>query len=198
MSYEGISRSIIEVLGLMNDSPRYDPEGRLLDAVRSAERATVQLRNLTSRALRNETKSLDSAIVEALDIKVEKAYSWYKITVPAILPKRHSNEGASYITRPLRSALVQFQRKNLVERFEHCTICIVHCYDEALGLRRVRDYDNIETKRYLDVIESVMLINDSGLLCDVYQTTRTADRDCTEFYLMAPEKFQTWLIRHGK
>ena len=71
-------------------------------------------------------------------------------------------------------------------------ICIVHRYDEALGIRRVRDYDNIETKRYLDVIESVFLTNDSGLLCSVLQTTQISDRDCTEFYLMLPDTLPLW------
>ena len=79
-----------------------------------------------------------------------------------------------------------------MERFSSCVICIVHKYDEALGVKRVRDYDNIETKRYLDVIESVMLTNDSGLLCSVLQTTQIADRDCTEFYLMLPESLPIW------
>lgn len=79
-----------------------------------------------------------------------------------------------------------------MERFRDCGICIVHQYDEAMGLRRVRDYDNIETKRYLDVIESVLLTNDSGLLCTLLQTTEIGDRDCTEFYLMQPESLSVW------
>ena len=36
---------------------------------------------------------------------------------------------------------------------------------------------------YLDVIESMLLTNDSGLLCTVLQATKVSDRDCTEFYL---------------
>ena len=51
-----------------------------------------------------------------------------------------------------------------MERFGACAICIVHQYDEALGIRRIRDYDNIETKRYLDVIESMLLTNDRPAL----------------------------------
>ena len=72
-------------------------------------------------------------------------------------------------------------------------ICIVHQYDAALGTRRVRDYDNIETKRFLDVIESVFLTNDSGLLCSVLQTTKMGDRDATDFYLMLPESLLKWV-----
>ena len=63
---------------------------------------------------------------------------------------------------PLRYALLDFLKETPLERFGSCAICIVHNYDEALGKRRIRDYDNIETKRYLDVIESM-------LLTDVYK-----------------------------
>ena len=75
-------------------------------------------------------------------------------------------------------------------------ICIVHQYDAALGTRRVRDYDNIETKRFLDVIESVFLTNDSGLLCSVLQTTKMGDRDATDFYLMLPESLLKWVEKY--
>lgn len=62
----------------------------------------------------------------------------------------------------------------------------------------MRDYDNIETKRYLDVIESVMLTNDNGLLLTVLQTTELGDRDCTEFYLMSPDKLSSWAADTSK
>ena len=99
---------------------------------------------------------------------------------------------------PLRYALLDFLKENPMERFGSCAICIVHNYDEALGKRRIRDYDNIETKRYLDVIESMLLTNDSGLLCTVLQATKVSDRDCTEFYLMRPETLSTWAKNHIK
>lgn len=59
-------------------------------------------------------------------------------------------------------------------------------------------YDNIETKRYLDVIESMLLTNDSGLLCTVLQATRMSDRDSAEFYLMRPETLSSWAKNHIK
>lgn len=62
----------------------------------------------------------------------------------------------------------------------------------------IRDYDNIETKRYLDVIESMLLTNDSGLLCTVLQATRMSDRDSAEFYLMRPETLSSWAKNHIK
>lgn len=57
---------------------------------------------------------------------------------------------------------------------------------------------DIETKRYLDVIESMLLTNDSGLLCTVLQATRMSDRDSAEFYLMRPETLSSWAKNHIK
>lgn len=51
---------------------------------------------------------------------------------------------------------------------------------------------------YLDVIESIFLTNDSGLLCTVLQTTQLYDKDATEFFLMLPESLPTWAETHLK
>lgn len=104
----------------------------------------------------------------------------------------------AFLTRPLRYAIMDYLKETPMERFGSCAICIVHNYDAALGKRRIRDYDNIETKRYLDVIESMLLTNDSGLLCTVLQATRMSDRDSAEFYLMRPETLSSWAKSHIK
>ena len=51
---------------------------------------------------------------------------------------------------------------------------------------------------YLDVIESMLLTNDSGLLCTVLQATQMSDRDSAEFYLMRPETLSSWAKKHIK
>lgn len=65
-------------------------------------------------------------------------------------------------------------------------------HSKLYSLVRTAEGNTIETKRYLDVIESIMLTNDSGLLCSVLQTTEMGDCDCTEFYLMQPESLSVW------
>lgn len=48
------------------------------------------------------------------------------------------------------------------------------------------------------MIVSMLLTNDSGLLCTVLQATKVSDLDCTEFYLMRPETLSTWAKNHIK
>ena len=198
-NYDAISQELFRLSHKLEDMPMYNPENEIYSLVRCAELNTVNLRSLAARAMsHNRNQHLDETVSSALGISVEESHHWIKIIVPAILPNRNSRDSTLFITRPLRHSLIEFQRENPIERFGSCVICIVHKYDEALGLRRVRDYDNIETKRYLDVIESIFLTNDSGLLCSVFQMTKIADRDCTEFYLMLPDSLPVWLKEHLK
>lgn len=190
--YDAISTELFALAHMLEENPRSNPGNKLYSLIRSAEINTVSLRNLGARTQWGNTAPFYENLAEALGIQVEEQHRWIKITVPAILPNRNRRDNLAYITRPLRSSLIRFQREHPMERFRDCGICIVHQYDEAMGLRRVRDYDNIETKRYLDVIESVLLTNDSGLLCTLLQTTEIGDRDCTEFYLMQPESLSAW------
>lgn len=198
-NYDAISQELFNIANQMKRSAFYNPESAFYSVVRNAEVTTVALRSLAARAIeRSQITQLNDTISGAMGIRVEEHKRWIKIIVPSVLPNRNSRDNTLFITRPLRHSLIQFQRENPIERFRDCMICIVHKYDESLGIRRVRDYDNIETKRYLDVIEATLLTNDSGLLCTVLQATELSDRDCTEFYLMQPETLPVWAQEHIK
>ena len=196
--YDGISHELFQIANNLERMDQFNPQQKLFSLVRNAEVSTVSLRNLTARTVRDDTAHFYGEVADLLGIRIDETHDWLKITVPAILPKRNQRDNQAFLTRPLRYALLDFLKENPMERFGSCAICIVHNYDEALGKRRIRDYDNIETKRYLDVIESMLLTNDSGLLCTVLQATKVSDRDCTEFYLMRPETLSTWAKNHIK
>lgn len=197
-NYDGISQELYQTANLLETNAKYNIQSKMLSMVRVAETNTVSLRNIASRAIETDVGAFYEDVAGILGISVRECDKWIEITVPAILPNRNFKENQAFLMRPLRNALIQFQRETPIERFSSCAICIVHQYDEALGRRRVRDYDNVETKRYLDVIESVMLTNDSGLLCTVLQATEMSDRDATKFYLMQPETLPAWAKKHIK
>ena len=197
-NFEGISQELFSLAHRMEKIPRYNPESELYCLTKLIEKKTVEHRNITARYMSPTSRPIYETIAEELDIKVVEEDKWIRIVVPAILPGRNARDGSLYITQPLRYRLVEFQRKDPIERFGECVICIIHKYDEALGKKRIRDYDNVETKRFLDVIESVLLTNDSGLYCSIFQTTKITDRDATEFYLMQPETLPLWLEKHLK
>ena len=192
-NYELVSQELFRLSHVLETYPEYHPDSELWSLVRSIEVNTVNFRSLCAHMLgKPDNHSYYESVAENMRIQITEEHDWIKITVPAILPGRRRTDSNLYLTRPLRQAILAYNRDDPVDRFSECVICIVHCYDVALGESRVRDYDNIETKRFLDVIESGFLTNDSGLLCSVLQTSRIWDRDCTEFYLMAPQKLPRW------
>ncbi len=191
--YDAVSQGLFQAANTMEDVPGYNVSGQVYALARIAETNTVQLRNLAARTAHAKKTPYYAELASRMGIEVREEHDWIVVSVPAVLPNRGKKETTQFITHPLRNAIIEFQRANQIERFNECVICIVHSYDEALGLRRVRDYDNVETKRYLDVIEAGFLTNDSGLLCSVLQTTQMSDRDQTDFYLMTPDRFGKWV-----
>lgn len=196
--FDAISQELFNLSHKLEESPRYNPGNELYALVRSVEINALRARSIAARFMPESNSRDDTSGYSAFCVSIEEETRWLKITVPAILPGRNSRDNTLFITRPLRNCLTQFQRTTPIERFAACVICIVHQYDVSLGVRRVRDYDNIETKRYLDVIEAALLTNDSGLLCSVLQTSKLADRDCTQFYIMLPETLPIWAKEHIK
>lgn len=197
-SFDGISQELFEISNQFEMNPRFSANSKLYSLVRSAEQATLHLRSVT-RATQKELFNMTyEDTPTAICVSIKDTPVWIEITVPAILPGRNRRDNTLFITRPLRNALIRYQKEKGLPRFQDCVICIVHQYDESLGIRRIRDYDNIETKRYIDVIESLLMTSDSGLYCSIFQTSEMADRDCTKFYLMKPDTLPEWLEKRGK
>ena len=80
-------------------------------------------------------------------------------------------------------------------RLRHCVVCFSLVYNRDLPERRVRDYDNLELKQFLDVAASFLLTDDGGMLCDAYHTTELGETDCTRISIMDSKQFPVWLER---
>ena len=182
----------------MDAIEQYNPDSELYRLIRTAEANTVQLRNLAARTGRRNTLLVYEEVSDAQHIEIKEGPDWIRIALPGILPKRDSYYKPDFLVAPLRQSLIAFLREHPRNRLHDCAICIVHRYDASLSPTRVRDYDNIETKRYLDVIEALLLINDAGLLTSVLQCTDFGDTNATIFYLMEPDVLPKWYNgRHG-
>ncbi len=185
------------VAGTLEAIEQHNPRVELYKLVCRAETDTVRLRELAARTDRSKTVQFYEKVSEAQNIEIREYPDWLKISLPAILPKRSRSYEQDFLIAPMRQALVTFLRKNPRERMKRSAVCIVHQYDASKSPRRVRDYDNIETKRYLDVIEALFLSNDSGLCISVFQCTELGDSDTTVFYLMKPETLPKWLTNRA-
>ena len=121
-----------------------------------------------------------------------------KITLPCLIPKR-KKKPTQFITAPLYAALERFiddrPQEQPFERFDHCVICITHVYDGLMfGRGRKRDYDNIETKGIIDVINTFLLTDDDGFFCSIFETSEFSDKDLTLISIMPRDMFYKHIL----
>jgi len=163
------------------------------DAALRAERITCRLRHLiySTTDIKKEEYLTSAAVMQGIDIQCGGEV--LEITLPCLLPKRKQKQNTEYLLDPFTAALSQYAKSNPMPRLQHCVICFSHIYDRELPSRRIRDYDNLELKQFLDVAASFILSDDSGLLCDAYHTTELGDTDCTRISIMDSKLFPDWL-----
>lgn len=164
-----------------------------IDAALRAEQITCRLRHLiyATTSLKKEEYLTSAAVIQG--IKIEYKNGIVEITLPCLLPKRKRWQGAEFLLDSFTAALDQYSKSHTMPRFQHCVVCFSHVYCKSLPRRRVRDYDNLELKQFLDVAASFMLTDDTGLLCDAYNTTELRDTDCTRISIMDSKLFPAWL-----
>ena len=164
-----------------------------IDAAFRAELITCRLRQLiytTTNAKKSEYLA-SAGIVQGIEINVDDGV--LEITLPCLLPKKKQRRSTDYLIDPLYFTLSSYATNHKLPRFEQCVVCFSSIYDKELPLRRVRDYDNLELKQILDVVAAFVMVDDTGLLCDAYNTTELGDSDYTRITIMEKEHFPRWL-----
>ena len=163
------------------------------DAALRSELITCRLRHLiyNSTNVKKAEYLASAGIVQGIEIKCEDDI--LEITLPCLLPKKKQRKSTEFLIDPLYFTLSSYVRNHIVPRFNECVVCFSHIYDKNLSIRRVRDYDNLELKQILDVVCAFVMEDDTGLLCDAYNTTELGDSDCTRITIMGKERLSEWL-----
>ena len=168
------------------DIQRYPDNYEVLstDAALRAETIACRLRHLiyASTSVKKPEYLASAAAMQGIDIQQRGGI--FEITLPCLIPKRRQARSTEFLTDPLTAALEQYVRTHAVKRFQYCVICVSHVYCRCLPERRIRDYDNLELKQFLDAVGAWLLTDDGGLLCDAYQTTELGEADCTRMFIM--------------
>ena len=169
------------------------------EAALRAEKIACQLRSLLyASAAVPRGEYLRRAAGEAHGIGVDFRDGIVEITLPRLLPRKKSKQSSLFLTDPLNAALEQYAEANPLPRFRECVVCILHEYSQDLPDWCLLDYDNLQQKQLLDTIALHLMVDDSGLLCDAYNTTRQGEKDCTRIYIMGRELFAGWLLEQKK
>ncbi len=202
-----LSQRITSILGDLNrltnalyamnttDIQRYPDNYEVLstDAALRAENIACRLRHLiySTTSIKKEEYLTSAAVMQG--ITVEEKEGILEITLPCLLPKRKQRQSTEYLLDPFTTAMSQYAKSHPLPLLRHCVVCFSHVYCQDLPKRRVRDYDNLELKQFLDVAASFILTDDSGLLCDAYNTTELGESDCTRISIMDSARFPKWL-----
>lgn len=179
----------------MTDIQRYPENYEVLsmDAALRAEQIACRLRHLVYSTTTMKKDEYLASACTMLDIGIRCQHDIVEIILPGLLPKRKRQQSSEFLLDPLQNALSAYAKNHNLPRFHHCVVCFSHIYCRDLPERRIRDYDNLELKQFLDVVASYFMTDDSGLLCDAYNTTELGEKDGTCISIMDSARFPGWL-----
>lgn len=164
------------------DIQRYPDNYEVLstDAALRAEKIACRLRHLiySSTTIRKGDYLTSAGIVHGIEVVYEDGV--LEVTLPGLLPKRKQRQNTEFLLDPFYFSLEQYAKEHPMPRFSDCVVCFTQVYDQCLPTRRIRDYDNLEEKQLLDVLSTFVMADDTGLLCDAYNTLRWAKRTVPE------------------
>lgn len=197
---DGITSDIEKLLRTLRamentDISQYPENYEMLstDAALRGELITCRLRHLiyVSSNVKKTDYLASAGVVQGIEIQCEDGI--LEITLPCLLPKRKQRKSTEFLIDPLYFTLSSYADNHSLPHFEECVVCFSHVYDRELSSRRIRDYDNLELKQILDVVSTFVMVDDTGLLCDAYNTTELGESDCTRITVMEKERFTEWL-----
>lgn len=174
------------------DSERYMKLS--LDAAQRGEVIACRLRDLVFLGASPEKRDnylAAAAQLQGIDIRYRDGI--LEVSLPCLLPKKRRSN-CEFVLDPLHTALLRYRDAHRFDPFRQCVVCCVHVYDRALPARRVRDYDNLEQKKFLDCLAMYAMADDTGRLCESFNMTEFGDADRTIFYLMECSRFPEWYI----
>lgn len=182
------------------DIQRYPDNYEVLstDAALRAEKVACDLRHLIFSTTGVKKADYLGFACEVQGIEVVYENDVLELTLPALLPKRRSRKSVEFVLDPLHYYLSQYAEQHSLPKYCECVVCFSHIYSQERSSRYVHDYDNLELKQILDVLASYIMVDDTGLLCDAYNTTEFGEKDCTRIFVMPKTKFPAWLSEREK
>lgn len=177
------------------DIQRYPDNFEILstDAALRAERIACRLRHLiySSTTIQKGEYLRSAGVAQGVSVVYENEV--LEVTLPGLLPKRRQRQSSEFLLDPLYAALEQYAKEQPLPHYRDCVVVFAQVYDQKLPIRRVRDYDNLEEKQLLDLMSTFVMADDSGLLCDAYNTAELGEQDCTKIFVMGKQQFPQWI-----
>jgi hypothetical protein len=176
---------------------------KILAAVQGGERIVKNLRDFALEVISPEAVGIyDDVVLSTKHLGINVSYSpggIVKITLPCMLPHRKTGDNG-FISVPLVRALEGYVSSRVIfKKFTNCDICITHVYDKnSIRREHIRDHDNFELKKIMDIIAMFLLTSDSGRYCNTHSFTELSDKNMTRIEIMNVDMFPQWISGHEK
>ena len=179
----------------MADIQRYPEnfETLAMDAALRCEQLACRARHLIYAACNKPKEEYLCVAAAAQGVEIQMQDEIVEIKLPSLLYKRDKWRSMEFLLEPFSATLERWTEENAAPKFEQCTVCFTHVYRRDTQVRMIRDPDNMEVKRYLDVVASFLLLDDNGLLCDIHTTAELGDGNYTRVTVMERRRFPGWL-----
>ncbi len=168
---------------------------RVLLAFYKMENACLQMRRVVFEAswTKRQKREIAAYMSDIHDVSIYQNTNGYEIHIPLLLPHR-KNDKADFIDGIVMQALDQYEKEHMgIPRIKEGGVCFRHCYDKSRKIGMVRDHDNIEKKRVLDLLRLFFLETDNGIYLDTYDYSVFGERDETVIEIMKKDTFVDWL-----
>ena len=172
-------------------------EQLLLDAVRSAEDAAIQLRQYAAAVLEPAQTVLGDAFSDNSQAAVVEITPEGSLVASllGVMPRWDDADRSRFLAGLLRDAIRRTFPEHDQPKFRACVLVYEHIYDISRS-RRFIDHDNLELKHCQDVLEAAFLTNDTAALCSAFQCSHRGEQDGTRIWILPPEQFPKWLKSH--
>ena len=162
----------------------------LLQAGIDAELICLDLRSFLVDYHLTAKEELFGEIADLQGYSVEERNGVFCIRMPVLPLKERCRSDCSYVAIPLLYALKKYGITHEIPRFDNAIVTVRHNYPNNLPVRYLRDHDNIEVKKVLDVIALYFLEDDNMAHCDLYYTAKPSDSYFTEIFIAPKPQHQ--------
>ena len=166
-------------------------------AVRLAEKLTRELRSIVPVLKLKSRLECDVDSAANLGITITHSPDVVTVVLPGIMPSRSAMYKTDFLSAPLEAKLFEYDRMYQLPKFRYGEVIFTHIYNKAMSVRRIQDYDNMETKKILDCIGRHTLPDDNGLYCQVTRKLILGDEDKTIIMVKRADELSPFFVPMG-
>lgn len=153
-----------------------------------SEKYACNVREFSHKTFTAERREIMDRSAEMQGIEIQRDGNAVIVDLPQLLPRKKGKQH-NFMCDPLRYKFDEISEAKDLKIRDKAIICIIHVYNNEAGNARCYDYDNLESKKILDIVSLYTLTDDAPQYCDLYQTVRFGNANKTRIIVMPADEF---------